>query len=569
MDKLENSKVLKDIGLDEKNKWILHEEKAQKFFEFIANNVDNSNILTNSELFEHEKLIEAGKVLNDEELERELKNIEESFPGFFSVNDDELDELEAEVKKLEADINERSDRLSRIKDFEGEQLKTITELERINSEVALKERLLTEECLKRSSELESLQETNSKEVAQLDKIYTQPQSSPTIMSQMPLDLYFAKCNELLRLLEIYMTQNFNICKRNEDMYNPEDESDINSLYKIKVEIIKMQKKKFEEEMSVAGMNYVIENIDKYKNYITSDFFEMKSVIDSLILEKESLEAHLNGLMLEGNLILKDTAEQKVTKILHEYFIGKNKRVTNRAEKITQVHEITDYIAYVCELMWAACQMDINRLKNRVDNSSEMNNQSQQCMKRIRQMKQLSIVDHSFYSHQFLKSFQKLLIENIHCDKNELSSIEKCFMEYINHGVQVNAVMQMLIEQKHYNKIQKTIKMIDEQSSILRDLIFCGPTNKPRLYDPKFIVPLHEKQSKKKEFEKIFQELKYNFQTKIIQPYSNDKFYRMKELLYIWFCSEPKKVLLAIKEVQKKAAEEGSASYKALNITVSH
>lgn len=174
MDKLENSKVLKDIGLDEKNKWILHEEKAQKFFEFIANNVDNSNILTNSELFEHEKLIEAGKVLNDEELERELKNIEESFPGFFSVNDDELDELEAEVKKLEADINERSDRLSRIKDFEGEQLKTITELERINSEVALKERLLTEECLKRSSELESLQETNSQEVAQLDKIYTQP-----------------------------------------------------------------------------------------------------------------------------------------------------------------------------------------------------------------------------------------------------------------------------------------------------------------------------------------------------------------------------------------------------------
>ena len=110
---------------------------------------------------------------------------------------------------------------------------------------------------------------------------------------------------------------------------------------------------------------------------------------------------------------------------------------------------------------------------------------------------------------------------------------------------------------------------DEQSSILRDLIFCGPTNKPRLYDPKFIVPLFAKQSEKKEYDKIFQELKYNFQTKIIQPYTNDKFYRMKELLYIWFCSEPKKVLLAIKEVQKKAAEEGSASYKALNITVSH
>lgn len=90
-----------------------------------------------------------------------------------------------------------------------------------------------------------------------------------------------------------------------------------------------------------------------------------------------------------------------------------------------------------------------------------------------------------------------------------------------------------------------------------------------MYDPKFIVPLHEKQDKMKKFEKIFHDLKFDFQSNIIQPYTNDKFYRMKELLYIWFCSEPKKVLLAIKEIQKKAAEEGSASYKALNITVSH
>lgn len=173
MDNLENSKVLKDIGLDEKNKWILHEEKSQKFFEFITSNLDNSNILTNSELQEYEKLIEAGNVLNDEELEHELKNIEQSFPGFFSINDDELADLEDEVMKLEIDINERSERLSRMKDFEDEQLKTIKELERANIEIGLKERLLTEECLKRSSKLENLQETNSQETAQLNKLYTQ------------------------------------------------------------------------------------------------------------------------------------------------------------------------------------------------------------------------------------------------------------------------------------------------------------------------------------------------------------------------------------------------------------
>jgi hypothetical protein len=76
------------------------------------------------------------------------------------------------------------------------------------------------------------------------------------------------------------------------------------------------------------------------------------------------------------------------------------------------------------------------------------------------MKQLSAVDRtSSYSHQFLDAFQKLLIENIHCKKNELSSIEDCFREYINHDGKVHAVMQMLFEQQQFNKIQKTMKMM--------------------------------------------------------------------------------------------------------------
>lgn len=208
------------------------------------------------------------------------------------------------------------------------------------------------------------------------------QSSPTTMSQMQLDLYFVKCNQLLALLERYMNQNFNIVKGHEDIFDPEEESQINKLYQIKKDIIKMQKKKFEQEMNVAGMNHVIENIGKYNSYVVGDFFEMKSVIDSLIMERENLEAHLNSLMLEGNLVLENLAEQNVTKIFHEYYVEKNKRATERAAKIAQVHEVTDYIAYVCELMWAALQMDINRLKNKVDNSGEMTNQSQESMKRI-------------------------------------------------------------------------------------------------------------------------------------------------------------------------------------------
>jgi hypothetical protein len=206
------------------------------------------------------------------------------------------------------------------------------------------------------------------------------------MAQMQLDLYFAKCNQLLALLEQYMNQNFKITKGNVFALNPEEESQVSSLYEIKMGIIKMQKKKFEEEMKVAGVNHVIENIDKYKNYVTGDFYIMKSVVDSIIMEKENLETHLNSLMVEGNFLNENIAEQKIAKIFHQYYIGKNKRATDRAEKITKVYEVTDHIAYVCELMWAALQMDINRLKNRVDNSAEVSNQSQECLKRIVSLK---------------------------------------------------------------------------------------------------------------------------------------------------------------------------------------
>jgi hypothetical protein len=103
--------------------------------------------------------------------------------------------------------------------------------------------------------------------------------------------------------------------------------------------------------------------------------------------------------------------------------------------------------------------------------------------------------------------------------------------------------------------------------VLDEFVFSGPTNKPQLYDSKFIVPIYEKQQKLKEIVQESRTIRKNFEKNVFDKFSRDKFHKMKELLFIWFCSEPKKVLQAIKEVQAKAAEEGSASYKALNVTL--
>lgn len=56
-----------------------------------------------------------------------------------------------------------------------------------------------------------------------------------------------------------------------------------------------------------------------------------------------------------------------------------------------------------------------------------------------------------------------------------------------------------------------------------------------------------------------------YKKNIVEPWDTDRFYRMEKKLWIYFLTEPNKVLECIKEVQAKAAQKGCPEYKALNI----
>lgn len=107
---------------------------------------------------------------------------------------------------------------------------------------------------------------------------------------------------------------------------------------------------------------------------------------------------------------------------------------------------------------------------------------------------------------------------------------------------------------------------ENQLEFLREFVYNGPTNRPRLHDTKLLMQIFDKEQKKIQIEKAYDEAKLSYKQKIIEP-SNDRFIRMERNLWIYFLTEPKKVLECIKEVQKKAAEKGSVSFKAMNITL--
>lgn len=176
MDNLQQSKVLKDLGLTEKNQWILQDEKVRPFFEYLAENFDNENILTPAEYEQYKDLVASGQFLEGEALSQELQELEMKYPGISTITDESVEELEREVAFMNQQIKEQDSRVTRMEEHKRNQLKEIEALEDKNQELDYQEDLLTKDCLEKSKALEELQIANQYMVAELRQSYTQPVS---------------------------------------------------------------------------------------------------------------------------------------------------------------------------------------------------------------------------------------------------------------------------------------------------------------------------------------------------------------------------------------------------------
>lgn len=83
----------------------------------------------------------------------------------------------------------------------------------------------------------------------------------------------------------------------------------------------------------------------------------------------------------------------------------------------------------------------------------------------------------------------------------------------------------------------------------------------------FSTAIYEAEQRTRQVEKGFQDEKSYYVKHIVEPIQNDRMFRLERNLWIFFLTQPKKVLECIQEVQKAAAEKGTASFKAMNITI--
>lgn len=160
MESLLDSKILKDLGLNQKNTWIIYDKAPKAFFDHLTTHFDNNNLLSEEELLQIRELEESGELLNADEIARQLSAIEEQIPDVHEMTDEHLKRLESDLDLYTNLLCNRGLRCDGIQQTMQEMQREIDELERENFELENRQRELTEKCRDDVRRLDGLTETN-------------------------------------------------------------------------------------------------------------------------------------------------------------------------------------------------------------------------------------------------------------------------------------------------------------------------------------------------------------------------------------------------------------------------
>lgn len=89
---------------------------------------------------------------------------------------------------------------------------------------------------------------------------------------------------------------------------------------------------------------------------------------------------------------------------------------------------------------------------------------------------------------------------------------------------------------------------------------------PLLYDTKFLIQIFNRKQRTNNLDKAVDVAKKKFKENA-KKWEEDKYFAMQQKLWIQFLTAPQKVVEYIKEVEKRAAEIQSSSYRALHIAL--
>ncbi|XP_017872391.1 PREDICTED: uncharacterized protein LOC108620040 [Drosophila arizonae] len=552
-DMLNNSEMLKKLGIDSSNQWIIYDEQFEKFFNFLSENITDSNILTEQEVLESEEMKQRGTWLKESERALKLQQIESENPGLLKYTAHDVDALVLEVEAIKEATKDYCILIDEMQNTKHSQSSKLSELECSILSLSNGERELLGECQAKSRLLEEVQRENSKLSEEANKGFTMQQSPPLFMHQMPLEQYFLKCDSFMQYFTLYMKENFKIqeftefedAEVNMQHFNSNLENLQKSIQYHTLEYIK-------EKAKAKATQALIDHVDLNKIHCISLADMVRETHELQLLNRNHLTSTHETLMNALAMHVQQHTQQRIELVLYENTKLKLERALRRRENDKQLTTVISDALSNAELIWIGIQLDLEKKRNCTDSSIGLCMQAHSSCQRIQAMRSLNASSKGIYA-QFVQEIASQL--STHLGQNVRSAEAKsCLFEYEKFGRLLANSLHSMLSHKSEVYAHKQLAELKDLAQLLCPFVYNSPLDQPMLENVRYLYPMFDVRQQQLRFDDSLRQLRTEFQETILERMDKEKLWRYSKLLWIWFLTDPHRMIHAIDEVKKSSAK---------------
>lgn len=551
-DLLSNSEFFKKLGVDSSNQWILYDEQMEMFFKFLSGNITDANILTERQVLEREEMQRRGEWLSASDRELKLLQIEAESPGLLNYKQQDVDALTMSIEAIEDASRDYATLLEDMMTTKHSITKHLGEVECATAELQLREKDLIAECQSKAKQLEELQQENCRLSAEAKKAFTAPQLPPLFMHQLPLEQYFHKCDSFMQYFTLYVKENFKIQDYDEFQSAEED------LGREKAKLEDLERgiqfyalSYIRTKAKVKATQCLIDQLDLGKIHCLSLTDMAREMHDLQLLNDYQLSNTHDTLLNDLTIHIQQHTQRRIELVLYENTKLKLERAVRRHESDKKLTKIISDALSNAELLWIAIQLDCDKKRNCLDTSEELRDQAQATWQRIQTMRSIN-ASYQGICAQFVQEIANLL--SAHLGQNiKATEAKACLFEYEKFGRLLSYSFQSMLNRKSCAAVQDQLAELKRLEQTLRPFVYDSPLEQPMFENVRYFSAIYNVTQQQTRLDESGRSLRKDFLENVVGRIERDKLYRYSVVLWIWFLTEPQRMMHAIDEVKKAAA----------------
>ncbi|XP_062551653.1 augmin complex subunit dgt3 [Armigeres subalbatus] len=565
-----NLEILRRVsGVEIGGLWLLHDESFKEFFEWFGQSVTEDNLASDSMLRDYADLERSGLVLSEDEVRAELEVLCKDYANILEYNEDDVEIYEEQLDELVSIEEQYEQLISAAKVTEKGLTKELSELDMKLIDADFNQGKISSECMEKAKFIEDIQSSSQQQIFEMHQCYVQAQNPPLFIYQMPIEQFNMKCDQFLKYLEMYIRKHFSVRDSNDsDNENDHNQRDIIiQLESIKSRLDLEEGKLTDASKEFHGLKRMMERFQDL-SWQPMKIEVMRKYCAELKSANEQDTLRIDVLKQELEMYIRQMNEHRIEYILYDNSKLKLERAISRLEYIKKLSEIVSSALMNAEMLWILMQLDLEKMKNKFDNSDEMNAETQFSLKRIEAMKAL---DRNNAEEEALEEFTNQMASlmgalNLSHSTSSLAidrslNLKNNLQEFVDFQKRTFKTLSSVVNGKFYKNMNETIENLNENEKVLTRYVFDGPVNRPQFFDQQYQERMQRLTFEMDQIEKDLRALKTDYQQNINEP-KNNKYWRYNQNLWVWFLTEPKKVAVAIKEVTAAASQ--MAAYKSIS-----